>query len=65
MHRVILEASLDVILFAVPLLAVLVPGFSRLNRLIASVKNEERGMDYGFEAPAWNPDADRRPLLRS
>ena len=62
MHRVLLEVGWDVILFAIPLFAVLVPGFSRLNRLIASVKNEERGTDFGFESPAWDTDADRRPV---
>jgi hypothetical protein len=65
MYEVVIEAGWDVLLFAIPFVGMLLMSFSRLGRLIAAVKNEERASYSGFERPVWDMDAEGQPLLTS
>ena len=62
MREVFLQAGWDVLLFAVPFLAMLLISFSRLNRLISAIQDEEKASWSEFERPAWDLDPER-PFL--
>lgn len=53
----------DVFLLAVPLLGILLIGFSRLHRLVSTIKMERKAACAAFECAVWDVDAEVRPLL--
>jgi len=62
MREVFWQAGWDVLFFAVPVLGMLLVSFSRLNRLITTVQNEESASHSRFGPPHWDMDGDGRLL---
>jgi hypothetical protein len=54
MREVVWVASWDVLFFATPCLAILVWSFSRLDRLISAIRDEENAAVTEFQRPAWD-----------
>lgn len=67
MRELVFEVSWDALLFALPILGMLLIGFSRLDRLIFAVRDQDQSADCAFEAswllpggPLWPEPAARK-----
>jgi hypothetical protein len=66
MRAFLFEVSGDALLFALPFIGMYLVGFSRLDRLIFAIRNQDRSADCAFEAswllpegPSWSGPAAR------
>jgi hypothetical protein len=62
MREVVLGASWDVLFCAIPSLWILMWGFGRLDRLISSIRDEEKAADSRGTRPAWDVEQEGIPV---